>query len=144
MSRITDESTTDPTHEMKFTTHDAMQTQGLINELASSLATGFAGTSAPDVGREEHTECIHTPHRPWLYDVAPALKRRALLELRPIAEAWINHDGRRPRRSHRHLVGNNAYGLRIYRNQSRLHMHLDQSDTHVVSAILHVDHDKHR
>jgi hypothetical protein len=33
--------------------------------------------------------------------------------------------------------------LRIYQNQSRLHMHVDQSSTHI-SAILHVDHDENR
>ena len=38
------------------------------------------------------------------------------------------------------LVPNNAYGLRVYREGSNLLMHLDKSDTHVISGILHVDH----
>ena len=39
------------------------------------------------------------------------------------------------------LVGNNAYGLRVYRNGSHLNMHVDKSETHIISCILHVDHD---
>lgn len=51
----------------------------------------------------------------------------------------MNHDNKE---KHVHLMPNNAYGLRIYQNQSRLHMHVDKSSTHIVSAILHVDHDE--
>ena len=39
------------------------------------------------------------------------------------------------------LVPNNAYGLRIYRSQAKLLMHTDSPETHVISSILHVDHD---
>jgi len=85
------------------------------------------------------TTCIDSPDRPLMHPIDESLERRALLELRPIVEAWVNHDNREKRV---HLMGNNAYGLRIYRNQSRLHMHIDKSATHVVSAILHVEHDK--
>mmetsp|Transcript_6422 Transcript_6422/g.12392 ORF Transcript_6422/g.12392 Transcript_6422/m.12392 type:complete len:274 (+) Transcript_6422:203-1024(+) len=112
--------------------------------------------------------CIDVPNpsnRPLLHPIEH-LERRALLELRPIAEAWINHhnhenqhhdddynydDGnqwtmqrterKKERVERKHLIGNNAYGLRIYKNGSRLNMHVDKSGTHVVSAILHVDHD---
>ena len=83
------------------------------------------------------TTCIDAPDRP-LYHSIESLKRRALVELRPILEAWVNHD---KEKKHVHLIGNNAYGLRIYQNQSRLNMHVDQSGTHIISAILHVDHD---
>ena len=31
-------------------------------------------------------------------------------------------------------------GLRVYRNNSSLHMHVDKVKTHVISCILHVDH----
>ena len=86
----------------------------------------------------EGTTCIDSPDRPLFHPIGD-LERRALLELRPIVEAWVNHDQREKRV---HLIGNNAYGLRIYQNQSRLNMHVDKSGTHVVSAILHVDHDK--
>lgn len=90
---------------------------------------------------EYGTTCIDAPQgqRPLYHPIESSLERRAVLELRPILEAWVNHDKRKKRL---HLIGNNAYGLRIYQNQSRLNMHVDQSSTHIVSAILHVDHDR--
>ncbi|KAL3822175.1 hypothetical protein ACHAXA_008191 [Cyclostephanos tholiformis] len=59
------------------------------------------------------------------------LNRRAMVELKDIHEAWSGIS----------LVPNNAYGLRVYRNQSKLLMHVDESRTHVISSILHVGHD---
>ena len=59
------------------------------------------------------------------------LNNRALQELKPIQEAWAGVE----------LIGNNAYGLRVYRNQSNLQMHVDESATHIISSILHVGHD---
>ena len=38
------------------------------------------------------------------------------------------------------LIGEIAYGLRAYRNNSVLFMHVDKTSTHVISCILHVDH----
>jgi hypothetical protein len=38
------------------------------------------------------------------------------------------------------LVPNNAYGLRAYRNNTNLLMHVDKTETHIISSILHVDH----
>ena len=35
-----------------------------------------------------------------------------------------------------------AYGLRVYKNGSRLLMHLDKVEDHVVSAVVHVGHDE--
>ena len=32
-----------------------------------------------------------------------------------------------------------AYGFRLYRNESALHMHVDRSHTHILSFILHID-----
>lgn len=60
------------------------------------------------------------------------LNRRAMRELKPIHEAWAGVE----------LIANNAYGLRVYRNQSNLQMHIDESSTHVISSILHVGHDR--
>ena len=59
------------------------------------------------------------------------LNERALAELLPIHEAWSGVK----------LRGNNAYGLRVYRNQSNLQMHIDESASHIISSILHVGHD---
>ena len=74
---------------------------------------------------------IGAPNRPrFVYQ--GGLNNRALRTILPIAEAW----------SGTKLVGSMAYGLRIYRNESTLNMHLDRCETHVISAILHVGHDK--
>jgi hypothetical protein len=37
------------------------------------------------------------------------------------------------------LTPKNAYGFRLYRNESRLYMHIDTPETHVISFILHID-----
>lgn len=111
--------------------------QGLLDNLVSSLHVGLKSTR--QLAQENSaTSCIDSPNRP-LYHPIDDLERRAMLELRPIAEAWVNHDEREKRV---HLIGNNAYGLRIYQNQSRLNMHVDKRETHIISAILHVDHDE--
>ena len=39
------------------------------------------------------------------------------------------------------LVGAKCYGLRVYRNGSRLLMHTDKPNTHVIASILHLGHD---
>lgn len=110
--------------------------QRLLDELLSSLHKGL---SAPRMEFEgTGTSCIDAPERP-LYHPIGDLERRAMLELRPVAEAWVNHDKSEKRI---HLIGNNAYGLRLYQNQSRLNMHVDKKESHIISAILHVDHDK--
>eukprot|EP00986_Skeletonema_menzelii_P014884 scaffold10534_cov150-Skeletonema_menzelii.AAC.3 len=59
------------------------------------------------------------------------LNQRALEELLPIQEAWSGVQ----------LKGEIAYGLRVYRNQSNLQMHIDDPTTHIISSILHVGHD---
>eukprot|EP00560_Eucampia_antarctica_P007149 CAMPEP_0197823968 /NCGR_PEP_ID=MMETSP1437-20131217/1285_1 /TAXON_ID=49252 ORGANISM="Eucampia antarctica, Strain CCMP1452" /NCGR_SAMPLE_ID=MMETSP1437 /ASSEMBLY_ACC=CAM_ASM_001096 /LENGTH=294 /DNA_ID=CAMNT_0043423407 /DNA_START=211 /DNA_END=1095 /DNA_ORIENTATION=+ len=59
------------------------------------------------------------------------LNHRVMHELLPIHEAWAGVK----------LVPNNAYGLRVYRKGSTLNMHLDKTETHIISSILHVDHD---
>ena len=37
------------------------------------------------------------------------------------------------------LVPHRAYGFRLYRNESVLNMHIDKTQTHVISFILHID-----
>jgi hypothetical protein len=59
------------------------------------------------------------------------LHRRLIDDLLPMHEAW----------SSTKLIGNNAYGLRVYRNQSNLQMHIDESATHIISSIMHIGHD---
>ena len=38
-----------------------------------------------------------------------------------------------------YLQGSTAYGIRAYRNDSNLLMHVDKSNTHVISGIYHID-----
>jgi len=54
---------------------------------------------------------------------------QALDMLKPLHEKWAGVP----------LVGNNAYGFRLYQNGSSLNMHVDKPETHVISSILHVD-----
>jgi ShK domain-like len=66
--------------------------------------------------------------RPWFIK-RPDLTNRVLHELQHYAETWSNMP----------LTPEVAYGFRLYRNNSRLHMHVDRPKTHVISFILHID-----
>ena len=57
------------------------------------------------------------------------LNAKILKELKPMHEEWSGVE----------LEGAIAYGLRLYQNNSRLLMHVDKSNTHVISCILHID-----
>jgi hypothetical protein len=56
------------------------------------------------------------------------LNRNVLFSLRRHHVRWSNI----------RLEPSLAYGLRLYTNQSRLAMHVDRLDTHVISSILHI------
>ncbi len=58
------------------------------------------------------------------------LNEKVLQQLKPMHEKWAGVP----------LVGEIAYGLRAYRNGSRLLMHVDRPNTHIISCILHIDH----
>lgn len=99
----------------------------LVDLLVESLENGLK-QKLPE--EQVMKESIETPNRPWMitqYD----LNDLALRVLQPMAEAW----------SRKKLVPTHAYGLRVYRNESTLNMHIDKTDTHVISVILHVGHD---
>ena len=55
-----------------------------------------------------------------------------LKELLPLHEAWAGVK----------LRPENAYGLRFYRNNTNLFMHIDNTKTHIISSILHVGRDR--
>mmetsp|Transcript_21152 Transcript_21152/g.43528 ORF Transcript_21152/g.43528 Transcript_21152/m.43528 type:complete len:394 (-) Transcript_21152:155-1336(-) len=76
---------------------------------------------------ETHINAITEP-RPWFID-RPDLTKRVLDELQEYPEAWVGFP----------LTPVTAYGFRLYRNTSRLHVHVDKTKTHVISFILHVD-----
>jgi len=65
--------------------------------------------------------------RPWFID-RPDLTQRVLSELQHFAETWCGLP----------LIPQTAYGFRLYRNNTRLRMHVDRSETHVISFILHI------
>jgi hypothetical protein len=58
----------------------------------------------------------------------PDLRQKALDQLQPILESWSNIE----------LVPSIAYGFRLYQNRSRLWMHVDRTQTHVISCIYHI------
>ena len=58
----------------------------------------------------------------------PDLTSRVLNELQPILEAWSGVE----------LEPYIAYGFRLYRDKSRLWMHVDRTRTHVISCIYHI------
>jgi len=108
----------------------------MIQELWASLHTGLKDPEKhlkfEDVGVNilefEKDESYARP----LFHRQDALNRKVLHDLLPIHQAWAGVE----------LVPNNAYGLRIYRNASNLLMHIDKVQTHIISGILHVDHDR--
>ena len=59
------------------------------------------------------------------------LNRLVTQALKPICEEWAGVE----------LVPTSTYGVRVYVNGSTLFMHSDTPETHVVSAIFHIDHD---
>ena len=73
---------------------------------------------------------IETPNRPYFISNY-RMNEEILKELLPLHEAWAGIP----------LIPSNAYGLRVYRNESSLNMHVDRRETHIISSILHVDHD---
>jgi hypothetical protein len=76
---------------------------------------------------EDNMGTINGPNPP-LYVSRPDLTERVLHELHPYTEEWVGFP----------LVAHQAYGFRVYRNESQLYMHTDRILTHVVSFILHI------
>jgi hypothetical protein len=81
----------------------------------------------PTAREEEEINVIAGPQRPLFID-RPDLTYRALQELKPILEAWSGME----------LIPSIAYGFRLYRNESSLWMHIDRTQTHVISCIYHI------
>jgi hypothetical protein len=78
-------------------------------------------------GTEGHVDVIDG--LPPIFISRPDLTARVLEELLPIHEAWSKEE----------LHPYTAYGFRLYRNQSSLLMHVDKSNTHIISCIFHID-----
>jgi hypothetical protein len=99
---------------------------GLVDEIKAAIR--HALETGEGLREEAHDEVIPGPHDPWFVD-RPDLTERVLHEVHPFVEAWSGVQ----------VVPYVAYGFRLYRNESALYMHLDESRTHILSVILHLD-----
>jgi hypothetical protein len=97
------------------------------DELMEALRQGIHDGLAKGPREEYYIEAIEGL-RPWFID-RPDLTQRVLKELHDLPEAWAGVE----------LTPELAYGFRLYRNESRLHVHIDRPKTHVISFILHID-----
>lgn len=100
--------------------------QHIVDELRRSLHEGLVNNPT----EESRSGAIDADEAPLMIHNY-TLNKKVMHELLPIHEAWAGVD----------LVPNNAYGLRVYRRGSSLYMHLDKTETHIISSILHIDHD---
>ena len=94
----------------------------LLRDLQKGIHDGLENPSF-----EDQNQVIQGP-QPWFIH-RPDLTNRVLNELHEYVEAWAGMP----------LIAHQAYGFRLYRNESRLLMHVDRQQTHVVSFILHID-----
>jgi hypothetical protein len=95
----------------------------LLADLQMAIHEGL-----PHAVYEEGENVIEGPEQPWFIS-RPDLTHRVLREMQSYAEEWVGLS----------LVAHQAYGFRVYRNESQLYMHVDQLATHVISFILHID-----
>jgi len=98
--------------------------QDLVDTLRDTIRGAY---DEGDYRSEHHVEVIDGKQP--LFISRPKLTRRVLYELEPLHEAWAGID----------LKPHTAYGFRLYQNESSLLMHVDKSDTHIISCILHID-----
>lgn len=97
------------------------------DELMEALRQGIRDGLAKGPREEYYIPAI-TGLRPWFID-RPDLTQRVLNELHHYSETWAGIE----------LTPEIAYGFRLYRNESSLHVHVDKPKTHVISFILHID-----
>jgi hypothetical protein len=102
----------------------------LLQELQQSLQDGLPSDLSilPDEKDESASSRLALDGGQTKFISQPSLNRRILFSLRRQHERWSNI----------RLEPSLAYGLRLYTNQSRLAMHVDRLDTHVISSILHI------
>jgi hypothetical protein len=97
------------------------------DDLLEALQRGIR-EGLPTAGHEHDVDVIDAPEQP-LFIHRRDLTKRVLHDLRNYAEEWSGME----------LVPFQAYGFRLYQNQSALYMHIDRVRTHVISFILHID-----
>jgi len=98
--------------------------KALVKELKDALHAGL-----PTATTENKVDVIEGDIAARPLFVRTGLNKKVLDTLKPMHEDWAGVE----------LEGEIAYGLRVYRNNSRLLMHVDKSKTHVISCILHID-----
>eukprot|EP00980_Cylindrotheca_fusiformis_P001936 scaffold442_cov110-Cylindrotheca_fusiformis.AAC.3 len=96
--------------------------EDLTHDIQQAIYEGL-----PNAREEGKIDVIDGPQVPLFID-RPDLTQRVLRELQPILEAWSGIE----------LEPYTAYGFRLYRNESRLWMHVDKTTTHVISCIYHI------
>ena len=104
-----------------------------------SLMTGNLESESPDPGVINGPTVIQNSktqqsrqiriNRTQMMDLDTDMRREVFRTLGPLAEAWANLK----------LSPTSIYGIRRYRNMSTLLAHVDQTRTHVISAIINVD-----
>lgn len=98
------------------------------DDLMEALRQGIQDGLKAGPRTEPGVEVIEGKDEPWFID-RPDLTQRVLEELQHYPETWAGLE----------LIPFRAYGFRLYRNESVLNMHVDKSQTHVISFILHID-----
>jgi len=99
----------------------------IIKELVEELHRGMANNPRQE-SNVDVIEKFGKGAAPLFIDT-PALCQKVLRTLRTMHEEWSGVP----------LHEEISYGLRVYRNQSNLLMHVDKPETHVISSILHID-----
>jgi hypothetical protein len=95
----------------------------LLDALRQGIYDGL-----PTARYEVTPQVIEAPNQPLFID-RPDLTDRVLHDLRGYAEEWAGGIPLTPYR---------AYGFRLYQNESKLNMHVDKPQTHIISFILHI------
>merc|ERR1719453_2852122 len=98
----------------------------LYDRLHEHLKGDWQKNIVPEAGRPLE---ILGPLDPLFYANSD-LNDEAMTKLLPLHEEWSGVD----------LTPSMTYGVRIYRNESELLMHVDRTDTHIISSIFHIDH----
>jgi hypothetical protein len=102
----------------------------ILQQLQTSLHAGLPTAHEEEVNGVDWGDGAQLP----LFVDQLELNQIILDELKPMHEAWAGDgDNVVP------LKSVMAYGLRAYRNNSILSMHVDRAGTHIISSIIHVD-----
>lgn len=102
----------------------------ITERLQRRLNATLAEKGILDGGHKEHYVPVieAEDHARPIMIMDTADNRAILNEMKPFFEWWAGID----------LLPSIAYGIRAYRNDSNLLMHIDKSTTHVISGIFHV------